>query len=155
MDHSRPDRHDPPTHESSGTHAPEDALGTASPTSDGWLRTVLENTSDVICVLAPDGSFHYISPAVKWVLGYLPEDLIGRVGFDYVHIEDAAFAAESFAQILKTPGLHAPLQFRVQTAPRTTNVAAWCSQYSPVFGQRASSHTVWRPSSRMRCLSRT
>lgn len=34
-------------------------LGAASRTSDGWLRTVLENTLDVICVLAPDGSFCY------------------------------------------------------------------------------------------------
>jgi diguanylate cyclase (GGDEF)-like protein/PAS domain S-box-containing protein len=116
MDHSRPDRHDPPAHESSGTHAPEDALGTASSKSDGWLRTVLENTSDVICVLAPDGSFRYISPAVERVLGYLPEALIGTVGFDYVHAEDAASVAESFAGILKTPGVNTPLQFRVRTA---------------------------------------
>jgi diguanylate cyclase (GGDEF)-like protein/PAS domain S-box-containing protein len=76
---------------------------------------VLENTSDVICVLKADGSFRYISPAVKRVLGYPPEALLGTVCFDYVHTDDAAFVAESFAQILKTPGLHTPLQFRVRT----------------------------------------
>ena len=49
------------------------------------------------------------------MLGYPPDVLLGTVGFDYVHTEDAAFVAESFAQILKRPGVHAPLQFRVRT----------------------------------------
>jgi diguanylate cyclase (GGDEF)-like protein/PAS domain S-box-containing protein len=83
--------------------------------SEDWLRRLLENTSDVICVLRADGSFRYISPAVERVLGYPPEVLLGTVGFDYVHTEDAAFVAESFAQILKRAGVHAPLRFRVRT----------------------------------------
>jgi diguanylate cyclase (GGDEF)-like protein/PAS domain S-box-containing protein len=115
MNHSGPDRHDPTTHSSSSEHATERAQGATPHPSEGWLRTVLENTSDVICVLKADGSFRYISPAVKRVLGYPPEALLGTVCFDYVHTDDAAFVAESFAQILKTPGLHTPLQFRVRT----------------------------------------
>jgi diguanylate cyclase (GGDEF)-like protein/PAS domain S-box-containing protein len=115
MNHSGPDQHDPTTRSSSSEHATERAQGATPHPSDDWLRTVLENTSDVICVLKADGSFRYISPAVKRVLGYPPEALLGTVCFDYVHTDDAAFVAESFAQILKTPGLHTPLQFRVRT----------------------------------------
>ena len=115
MNHSGPDQHDPTTRSSSSEHATERAQGATPHPSEGWLRTVLENTSDVICVLKADGSFRYISPAVKRVLGYPPEALLGTVCFDYVHTDDAAFVAESFAQILKTPGLHTPLQFRVRT----------------------------------------
>ena len=115
MNHSGPDQHDPTTRSSSSEHATERAQGATPHPSDDWLRTVLENTSDVICVLKADGSFRYISPAVKRVLGYPPEALLGTVGFDYVHTEDAAFVSESFAQILKTPGLHTSLQFRVRT----------------------------------------
>ena len=40
-------------------------------------------------------------------------------------------------------------QFRVQTLPRIMNVAVPSAQHSPTFGQRASSHTVFRPSARM------
>jgi diguanylate cyclase (GGDEF)-like protein/PAS domain S-box-containing protein len=116
LNHSGPDRHDPTTNTSSSAHATEHGQGAVAHPSDDWLHTVLENTSDVICVLKADGSFRYISPAVKRVLGYLPEALVGMVGIDYVHTEDAAFVAESFAQILKTPGVHAPLQLRVRTA---------------------------------------
>jgi PAS domain S-box-containing protein len=76
---------------------------------------VLDNTSDVICVLKSDGSFRYISPAVERVLGYSPEAHLGTVCFDYVHTDDAELVTESFAEILKTPGLHKSLQFRVRT----------------------------------------
>jgi diguanylate cyclase (GGDEF)-like protein/PAS domain S-box-containing protein len=108
-----PDRDDITTDVSSSAHVTEHAEGAASYPNDGWLRTVLENTSDVICVLAAEGTFRYISPAAEWVLGYLPEDLVGTVGFDYVHAEDAASVAEAFAQIMETPGVHTPVEFRV------------------------------------------
>jgi PAS domain-containing protein len=55
------------------THGTEYAGSTSCP-SDGWLRTVLENISDVICVLGADGTFLYVSPAIEKVLGYLPAD---------------------------------------------------------------------------------
>jgi diguanylate cyclase (GGDEF)-like protein/PAS domain S-box-containing protein len=116
MDHLGPDRHDPPAHVSPSAHVREHAQKAASHPSEGWLRTLLENTSDVICVLRADGTFSYISPAVKRVLGYLPEDVVGTVGFDYVHPEEAALVAEAFAQIVETPGVHTPVEFRVRTA---------------------------------------
>jgi diguanylate cyclase (GGDEF)-like protein/PAS domain S-box-containing protein len=93
--------------------------GEASHASDDWLRTLLEKTSDVICVLGADGTFLYVSPAVEGVLGYLPEDLLGTLSFDYVCPEDAAFAAESLAEIVKTPGVHTPIELRVQATDGT------------------------------------
>src|SRR5262245_42468103 len=39
------------------------------------------------------------------------------------------------------------VHFRVQTSPRIMNVAVPRPQHSPMFGQRALSHTVWRPES--------
>jgi len=97
------------------THRAE-CRGEAFHTSEVWLRTLLEKTSDVICVLGSDGTFLYVSPAIEKVLGYLPEDLLGTVSFDYVHPDEAASVAESFAQIAKTPGAHAPIDLRAQAA---------------------------------------
>ena len=45
-------------------------------------------------------------------------------------------------------------QARVQTSPRIMNVAVPWFQHSPMFGQRASSHTVCRFSSRISPFSR-
>jgi diguanylate cyclase (GGDEF)-like protein/PAS domain S-box-containing protein len=90
--------------------------GETSRASDVWLRALLEKTSDVICVLGADGVFLYASPAVEGWLGYLPEDLLGTVSFDYVHPDEAALVAESFAEIVKTPGVQAPIELRAQAA---------------------------------------
>src|SRR5882762_11769067 len=43
-------------------------------------------------------------------------------------------------------------QLRVHTSPRIMNVAALCSQHSPMFGQCASSQTVWSLRSRIMCF---
>ena len=41
-------------------------------------------------------------------------------------------------------------QARVQTSPRIITVACFLLQHSPMFGQAASSHTVFSPSPRIR-----
>ncbi len=46
-------------------------------------------------------------------------------------------------------------QLRVHTSPRIMNVAALCSQHSPMLGQWASSQTVCSLRSRIRPLSAT
>ncbi len=115
MNSSGPGRGDRTRRRLESTRGTEHAGGASYP-SDGWLRTVLENTSDVICVLGADGTFLYVNPAIEKVLGYLPEDLMGAVSFDYVYPDDAAFVTESFAGILRTSGVHAPVEFRTQAA---------------------------------------
>jgi len=42
------------------------------------LRIVVENTYDVIFQLSPLGVIRYVSPKVKEIYGYEPEDLIGK-----------------------------------------------------------------------------
>jgi len=52
------------------------------------FRSLIENALDVIAVLEPDGRLCYLSPSVERVLGYAPEEMIGRDAFDYLHPED-------------------------------------------------------------------
>lgn len=56
------------------------------------FRLMIENSSDVITVLDPDGTVRYGSPSLERVLGYAPDELIGRNLFDYIHPEDRAKA---------------------------------------------------------------
>ncbi len=46
--------------------------------SEEKLRTILENTNDVIFQLSPFGTIQYISPKVQEIYGYQTEDLIGK-----------------------------------------------------------------------------
>jgi len=53
-------------------------------------RLINENTSDLIAVttFSLNPIYTYISPSHKQVMGYDPEDLVGKPGLDYVHPED-------------------------------------------------------------------
>ena len=77
------------------------------------IRTLLQNTSDIITLLESDGTIRYISPAVERVTGYSPEEQIGISAFGSVHPDDREQALNTFAEVLKEPGLHPPLEFRV------------------------------------------
>ncbi|HEX73788.1 MAG TPA: PAS domain S-box protein [Dehalococcoidia bacterium] len=46
--------------------------------SEGKLKTILENAHDVIFQLSHLGIIQYVSPRVKEIYGYNPEDLIGK-----------------------------------------------------------------------------
>jgi diguanylate cyclase (GGDEF)-like protein/PAS domain S-box-containing protein len=77
------------------------------------FRSLVQNTSDIITILAADGTIRYISPAVERVTGYKPEEQIGTNAFGSVHPDDRERAFSTFTAVLQKPGLHPPLEFRV------------------------------------------
>jgi diguanylate cyclase (GGDEF)-like protein/PAS domain S-box-containing protein len=81
--------------------------------SEERFRSLVQYTSDIITILEADGTIRYISPAVERVMGYKPEEQIGTNAFGSVHPEDRERALGIFAEVLKHPGLHPPLEFRV------------------------------------------
>ena len=81
--------------------------------SEERFRSLVQNSSDIITILGADGTVHYVSPAVQRVTGYKPEEKVGTNAFGSVHPEDREQALNTFAELLKKPGLHPPLEFRV------------------------------------------
>src|ERR671916_111923 len=81
--------------------------------SEERFRSLVEHTSDIITILEPDGTIRYVSPAVERVTGYKPEEQIGATAFGSVHPDDREQASNTFAEVLKGPGLHPSLEFRV------------------------------------------
>jgi PAS domain S-box-containing protein len=81
--------------------------------SEERFRSLVQNTSDIITLLDADGTVRYISPAVERVTGYKPEDQEGTDAFSSVHPDDTGRALRIFAEALKRPGLHPPMEFRV------------------------------------------
>jgi PAS domain S-box-containing protein len=61
----------------------ETALGA----SEERYRTLVESATDIIATLDLDGRFISINPAVERILGYTPDDLIGRKIDDFVRPE--------------------------------------------------------------------
>jgi diguanylate cyclase (GGDEF)-like protein/PAS domain S-box-containing protein len=81
--------------------------------NEQYFRTVVQSASDIITVLETDGTIRYVSPAVEKVMDYPPEEQAGANAFDSVHPEDRQRALGLFAKILKTPGGHLLIEFRV------------------------------------------
>jgi diguanylate cyclase (GGDEF)-like protein/PAS domain S-box-containing protein len=46
--------------------------------SQEWFASLVQNASDVILVIEPDTTIHFVSPACDRVLGYRPDELMGR-----------------------------------------------------------------------------
>ena len=52
-------------------------------------RLLAQNATDMISVHKPDGTYLYVSPASKELIGYTPEELMGKNAFDNIHPEDS------------------------------------------------------------------
>jgi PAS domain S-box-containing protein len=81
--------------------------------SEERFRSLVEHTSDIITILDADGTIRYVSPAVERVMGYKPEEQVGTNAFGSVDPDDREQASNTFAEVLKGPGLHPSLEFRV------------------------------------------
>jgi two-component system, sensor histidine kinase and response regulator len=56
--------------------------------SEEHFRSLIENGSDMIAVVNLDGTLRYVSPSVKRVLGYEPDQIVGEVISKYAHPDD-------------------------------------------------------------------
>ena len=58
--------------------------------SEQQYRLLAEHSEDIITVHSPDANIQYISPSVKTVLGYTPEEALGHNIMEFVHPEDTS-----------------------------------------------------------------
>ncbi len=67
-----------------------------------YFRSLIEQAMDIIAVLDASGAIKYASPSVSPVLGYAPEELVGRKMLDLVHADDAEATLQVFAEGVAT-----------------------------------------------------
>jgi diguanylate cyclase (GGDEF)-like protein/PAS domain S-box-containing protein len=72
--------------------------------SAAYVRALLSHSPDVIAVLAADGTIKFQSPSVLDVLGYEPNEMIGRQSFDRLHPDDFTSITKLFAELAAEPG---------------------------------------------------
>jgi PAS domain S-box-containing protein len=81
--------------------------------SEQRFRALVQNSSDVITVIDADGTIRYVSPAVERLMGYRPEELVGKSVFYYVRPHNLEEAQNIFAELWLRPGVHPPFEFEV------------------------------------------
>jgi two-component system NtrC family sensor kinase len=75
-------------------------------------RLLAENSTDMISRHDPEGRYRYVSPACRTLLGYEPEELIGRSAYDNIHPDDCAAVRKNHSLILAETGTRT-IVFRV------------------------------------------
>ena len=88
----------------------------AAPDSENRFRALVQNSSDIITVLDAAGTILYKSPSERRVLGYEPEQTLGRSVFTLIHPDDQALVLAAFQGALWRPGEHPPVEFRIRHA---------------------------------------
>jgi len=81
-----------------------------------WYEKLLEHSSDLIAVLDEQGRVLYANPSAEGMLGFIPEEQLGRNMFELIHPDDLKVVTAKFAEVLKRPGTSPPTIFRFQSA---------------------------------------
>jgi diguanylate cyclase (GGDEF)-like protein/PAS domain S-box-containing protein len=87
--------------------------------SEERFRSLVQNSADVIVVLDRNGAVRYVSPSVERVLGYAPEEELGRNVFDRLHPDDTPDVRQKLVEILAQDGAVATAEVRARHADGT------------------------------------
>ena len=83
--------------------------------SEKKYRLLDENSFDIICIHKADATLEFVSPSIKRVLHYEPEELIGKLPLTLVH-PDEAYVMKSINFGDTTHSfIHHPVQFRLRS----------------------------------------
>lgn len=63
------------------------------------LKALVENGSDLICIIDSAGNYIYVAESVQQILGYEPDELVGKNAFLFIHPDDHHLAATALAEV--------------------------------------------------------
>src|SRR5215469_8312439 len=82
--------------------------------SEKRFRALIEKSSDAIVLLDITGMLLYASPSTTRLLGYTPDELVGRSAFELIHPEDGETIAHALAALVREPGKGPKAEFRAR-----------------------------------------
>ncbi len=82
--------------------------------SEEYYRSLIENALDVVTILDAEGIIRYQSPSAERVLGYKPEEVVGKRGRAFFHPDDVEYADSVLNQFLQNPNKPVYAEFRVR-----------------------------------------
>ncbi len=81
--------------------------------SEAKYRSLIETTSAGVAITDLKGEFTLVNEALCLMIGYSPEELIGKPFADFLHPEDRTGVVTTFINALKGQITHPSLEFRV------------------------------------------
>ena len=80
--------------------------------SEALFRMVTENCRDCLCLHGDRARFLYASPAIRHVLGYEPEEIVGLTPFDLAHPGDLQNVLDPFRRMMLSGEPHGSVTAR-------------------------------------------
>jgi len=68
-----------------------------------YYEQLIDTFDDIATVIDPEGEITFVSPSVRRVLGYTPDDLVGQNGFEYQPPETAKAVQEAIEYVIEHP----------------------------------------------------
>src|SRR5439155_23731531 len=76
--------------------------------SEARMTSLVQHSSDVVCVVSADGELSYASPSTERVLGHAVDDVLGRPLGALVHPDDASLLTRFLAQVSRQAAADPP-----------------------------------------------
>ncbi|HEX7503565.1 MAG TPA: PAS domain S-box protein [Acidobacteriota bacterium] len=97
--------------------------------SEEMYRNLLDNISEAVYKTDADGTVLFMSAGIERVIGYKPEEVVGRNFIEFIHSEDVGFIRDEFQRLAQN--LLRPSEYRVV---HKNGKFRWISSMSrPVF----------------------
>ena len=82
--------------------------------SEERFRALIQHSHDVIQLLSREGVLIYTSPSITPMLGYTPEEALGRTAPSFMHSEEVDQAEKTFGELQRNPGKTASAEIRLR-----------------------------------------
>ncbi|QBD81768.1 PAS domain S-box protein [Ktedonosporobacter rubrisoli] len=77
------------------------------------FRALIEHSSDLIVLVDAEGIITYVSPSVRRILGYSPEEVLGKHAFTMVHPGDLPIVQDALDDLRQSPGKAGQAEYRL------------------------------------------
>ena len=78
----------------------EQARAGAHAANEARYRLLAENSTDIVFVATPEGELRFLSPSIRALTGFEPEEIAGKSGFDFVHPDEVGHVRQFLSDLL-------------------------------------------------------
>ena len=82
--------------------------------SDAHYRALVQHTLDIIALINAQGQVLYYGPSIEQILGYHPDELVGRTIYGALHPDDVVRVRDAIAALVHQPGTSLAIEYRVR-----------------------------------------
>jgi PAS domain S-box-containing protein/putative nucleotidyltransferase with HDIG domain len=82
--------------------------------SEERFRSMIENSSDLIALIDREKRYSYVSPSYEKIIGYAPENLLGRQIIELLHPDETEIVLEMILLALESKNFQTNLDFKLR-----------------------------------------